>query len=269
MTTTPVKTVGVDELGLDAELTVGQVADAFGVTVRTLHHYDEIGLLTPSERTRAGYRLYTTDDLQRLATIVTYRRLGMSLDEVAALLRGEGSVVEHLQRQRIAVMDKVAELAELADAIDRALERAMSGQPASKDDLKDIFGDSFGEEYDAEAQERWGDTDAWKQSSGRTARYTKADWEEIKVEMDAVNAALVAAKRSGLAPDSDEAMNAVEAHRRHITDRFYDVSYGMHRALADMYVADPRFTATYEDLEPGLAAFVRDAIYANAARSES
>ena len=213
MTTTPVKTVGVDELGLDAELTV---------TVRTLHHYDEIGLLTPSERTRAGYRLYTTDDLQRLATIVTYRRLGMSLDEVAALLRGEGSVVEHLQRHRIAVMDKVAELAELADAIDRALERAMSGQPASKDDLKDIFGDSFGEEYDAEAQERWGDTDAWKQSSGRTARYTKADWEEIKVEMDAVNAALVAAKRSGLAPDSDEAMNAVEAppHHRPLLRRF-------------------------------------------------
>lgn len=254
---------------MDAELTVGQVAQVFGVTVRTLHHYDEIDLLTPSERTRAGYRLYTPDDLQRLATIVTYRRLGLPLDEVAALLRGEGSTVEHLQRQRIAVMDKVAELSELADAIDRALEREMSGQPASNDDLKDIFGDSFGEEYNAEAQERWGDTDAWKQGSRRTAQYSKADWEQIKAEMDAVNAALVAAKRSGLPPDSPEAMNAVEAHRQHITDRFYDVSYGMHRALADMYVEDPRFTQTYEDLEPGLAAFVRDAVYANAARHEA
>ena len=61
-------------------------------------------------------------------------------------------------------------------------------------------------------------------------------------------------------------MAAAEAHRRSIHDRFYDVSYAMHRGLGDMYVADPRFTKTYDDLAPGLAAYVRDAIYANADR---
>ncbi len=97
MTTTR-ETVTVDEL-----LTVGQVAQTFGVTVRTLHHYDEVGLLSPSERSHAGYRLYTAEDLERLATIVTYRRLDLPLDEVAALLRGDGSALEHRRRQRDAV----------------------------------------------------------------------------------------------------------------------------------------------------------------------
>jgi len=82
------------------ELTVGQVAESFGVTVRTLHHYDAEGLVVPSARTHAGYRLYTDADLARLATVVTYRRLGLPLTEVRALLDGEGSAQEHLRRQR-------------------------------------------------------------------------------------------------------------------------------------------------------------------------
>ena len=67
-------------------LTVGQVAQAFGVTRRTLHHYDEIGLVVPSERTAAGYRLYTAADLTRLQHVVVYRRLGFALEEIALLL---------------------------------------------------------------------------------------------------------------------------------------------------------------------------------------
>lgn len=89
---------------MDAELTVGAVADEYGITVRTLHHYDAIGLLVPSARTMAGYRLYTGSDLERLSTIIVYRRLGFTLDDVAELLDGEGSVIEHLHRQRAAVI---------------------------------------------------------------------------------------------------------------------------------------------------------------------
>jgi DNA-binding transcriptional MerR regulator len=249
-------------------LTVGQVAERFGVTVRTLHHYDEIGLLTPSARTHAGYRLYTREDLQRLASVVTYRRLGFGLEEVTELLAGDGSVRDHLIRQRAAVQERLGELQELVGAIDRALEREMNEQPATDADLKEIFGDGFGEEYAAEAQERWGDTDAWRQSSARTKEYTKADWAQIKEDQDANVAAFLDAKRAGLPATSPEAMDAAEAHRRLIHDRFYDVSYAMHKGLADMYVADPRFTATYDEApgEPGLAAYIRDAIHANAAR---
>ena len=253
-------------LDKDEMLTVGQVAQTFGVTVRTLHHYDEVGLLTPSERSRAGYRLYTADDLERLATIVTYRRLDLPLDEVAALLRGDGSSIEHLRRQRDAVMSKVEELHGLVDAIDARLEREMNEQPATREDLKEIFGDGFKDEYQAEAQERWGETGAWKQSAKRTQGYTVADWEQIKAETEQLGEQMVAAKRSGEPATSEAAMEAAEAARQHLSRWFYVCSPQFHRNLGDMYVADPRFTKTYEDQEPGLAQYTRDAIHANADR---
>ncbi len=266
MTATTQQTAEVEELEKGRSLTVGQVADELGVTVRTLHHYDEIGLLVPSERSPAGYRLYTTADLQRLGTIVTYRRLGLALEAVGELLRGDGSPAEHLRRQRAAVESRIDEMHELVDAIDRALERAMNEQPATTEDLKEIFGDGYQDEYQAEAEDRWGETDAWRQSQSRTKRYTKGDWEAVKAETESLNAAFVAAKRAGLPPTSTEAMDAAEAHRQHIHDRFYDLSHQFHRGLADMYLADPRFTRSYEELEAGLASYVHDAIHANADR---
>lgn len=251
------------------ELTVGQVAEEFGVTVRTLHHYDAIGLVVPSARTHAGYRLYTEADLARLATVVTYRRLDLPLDEVKGLLDGDGTPAEHLRRQRDVVVSRLGELEELVTAIDRALEREMNEQPATTEDLKEMFGDGFGEEYQDEAQERWGDTDAWKQSARRTAEYTKADWEAVKAEQDAVNAAFVAALGSGAPATSEAAMDAAEAHRAQIERWFYDLDHAFHRNLGDMYVTDPRFTKTYDDQAPGLAQYVRDAIHANADRHEN
>jgi len=166
------------------ELTVGQVAESFGVTVRTLHHYDAEGLVVPSARTHAGYRLYTDADLARLATVVTYRRLGLPLTEVRALLDGDGSAQEHLRRQRDAVVSRLGELEQLVAAIDRALEREMDQRPATTEELKELFGEGFNEEYQAEAQERWGESDAWKQSSRRTKGYTTADWAEVKARGD-------------------------------------------------------------------------------------
>ncbi|WP_245616059.1 MerR family transcriptional regulator [Phycicoccus jejuensis] len=261
MTTTSQHTAGM-------ELTVGQVAETFGVTVRTLHHYDAIGLVVPSGRTPAGYRLYTDADLARLATVVTYRRLDLPLDEVRALLDGEGTAAEHLRRQRAVVVSRLGELEELVHAIDRALEREMTEQPATTEDLKELFGDAFGDDYPREAQERWGETDQWAQSRRRTDGYTKADWEAVKAEQDAVNAELVAAMRAGEPPTSQRAMDAAEAHRVQIERWFYDLDHAFHRGLGDMYVSDPRFTATYEEQAPGLAQYVRDAIHANADRHE-
>ena len=250
------------------ELTVGQVAETFGVTVRTLHHYDAEGLVVPSARTSAGYRLYTDADLSRLASVVTYRRLGLPLSEVRALLDGEGTPEEHLRRQRDAVMTRLGELEQLVTAIDRALEATMDDRPATTDELKELFGDGFSEEYQAEAEERWGESDAWKQSRRRTDGYTKADFEQIKAEGDDVNAALVAALRSGAPATSTEAMDAAEAHRAHIERWFYDLDHDFHRGLADMYLADPRFTKSYEDQQDGLAQYVHDAIHANADRHQ-
>ena len=251
--------------------TVGRLAEMTGVTVRTLHHYDEIGLLVPSHRSPAGYREYSAADLDRLQQIVVYRRLEFGLDEIADLLDSESSPVGHLKRQRDVVMSRVDELTELVDAIDRALEREMTNQPATEAELREIFGEAYDDhknEYAAEAEQRWGDTDAWKQSAERTNEYTKDDWAEIKAETDAINQAFIDAKRAGLPASSGQSMDAAEQARLQIHDRFYDCTPEFHRCLGDMYVADPRFTATYEEMEPGLAQYVRDAIHANADRQE-
>jgi DNA-binding transcriptional MerR regulator len=247
--------------------TVGQVAERSGVTVRTLHHYDEIGLLRPGRRSASGYRLYTDEDLVRLQHVVVYRRLGFALEEVAVLLDDpEADVAAHLRRQRAAVMSRLDELAELVTAIDRALEAEVSGMQLTPEEQRELFGEDFKEEYQEEARERWGDTEAWRQSQQRTSQYTKADWQAIKAEADGINARLVEALQAGEPAHSPAAMDAAEAHRQHITRWFYDCPAEMHACISEMYVSDPRFAKTYEDMAPGLAQYVRDAVHANAAR---
>src|SRR5665648_1065632 len=228
-----------------AAVTVGQVAEQFGVTVRTLHHYDEIGLLVPSQRTSAGYRLYIAEDLTRLQHVVVYRRLGFPLDEVAALLEeqtvaDDGAVIGHLRRQRAAVMSRLDEMRALVTAIDRAMEKEMSGIKLTEEEQKELFGDGFSEDYAYEAEQRWAEAEAWKQSQSRTSKYTKEDWAEVKAEMDATNAAFVSAMTDGEPATSERAMAAAEAHRLHIQKWFYDLAPESHRGLGDMYVADPR-----------------------------
>ena len=121
--------------------------------------------------------------------------------------------------------------------------------------------------YADEARERWGDTEAYRQSQERTARYTERDWAEIKAESAALSERLAAALGEGVAADSPAAMDLAEEHRQQITRRFYDCGYDVHRGLGDMYVADARFTATYDAVRPGLARYLRDAIHANADRA--
>ncbi|MFF0389469.1 MerR family transcriptional regulator [Kitasatospora sp. NPDC004615] len=249
--------------------TVGQLAHLAGVTVRTLHHYDEIGLLSPSGRTPAGYRRYNDAELDRLQQVLFYRELGFPLEEIAAILDDRSvSPTEHLRRQRELIGDRIRKLEDLAAAVERAMEARTLGIQLTPEEKFEVFGKGYQENWEDEAEQRWGDTDAWKQSQQKTSKYTKADWERIKEEADAINDALVAAFTAGAAPDSPEAMDAAERHRDHIGLNFYECAPQMHRCLGDMYVADPRFTATYEQLAPGLAGWLRDAIHANADRQE-
>lgn len=249
------------------ELTVGEVAQRFGITVRTLHHYDDIGLLTPSRRAASGYRVYTSADLTRLSQIIVYRRLEFPLDEIASLL-DEGNEVSHLIRQRERVMSQLDEMKSLVEAIDQALEKAMTNTPMTDDDMRELFGDSF-DDYQAEAEQKWGETQEWKESQRRAKSYGKEDWVQIKAEGEAVEKALSDAFHAGLPAESDEAMNAAEQHRLHVSRWFYDCPPDFHRRLGDMYVSDPRYVATYDESFglPGLAAYCRDAIHANAGRT--
>ncbi len=246
--------------------TVGQVADLLGITVRTLHHYDQIGLLVPSERSAAGYRLYTDEDLVRLQQIVVYRRLEMPLDEIAVVLEN-GDVPTHLRRQRAAVMARLDELHGLVSAIDNALEKTMTDQPMTPEDMKQLFGDEF-EEHQGEAEQRWGETDAWRQSQERSKHYGRAEWEQIKVEGEDLMQRQADTFRSGAAPTDEAAMDLVEEHRTYMNRWFFDCPPSMHRCVGDLYVQDPRFTETYDGSfeAPGLAQWVREAIHANADR---
>jgi MerR family transcriptional regulator, thiopeptide resistance regulator len=254
-------------LGL-AVLTVGQVADQFDVTVRTLHHYDGIGLLVPSERTSAGYRLYNGRDITRLQHLVVYRRLGFALAEIALLLDDPtADLSEHLRRQRAAVVSRLDEMSELVTAIDLALEKEMAGNKLTRQEQKELFGEGFSDEYAEEAEQRWGESESWKQSQRRTAKYSKKDWAQMKAEMEAAGTGYVTAMDAGLPATSEEAMDAAELSRLRIEKWFYDITPEFHRNLGDMYIADPRFTKTYEDIKPGMAQYVRDAIHANADRA--
>lgn len=249
------------------ELTVGQVAERYGITVRTLHHYDEVGVVRPSARSAAGYRLYGDADVARLATVVAYRRLGLALDRIVLLLDDAESVLPHLRRQREVVTDRIEELQQLAAALDRAIEK--KEETMNDTDLRDLFGDAFDESWAAEAEERWGETDAWAESRRRAASYTRSDWERSKADADAITAAFVAALRAGEPATSAAATDAAEAHRGHIDRWYYRLDHSFHRHLGDLYVTDPRFAATYDDVEPGLAQYVRDSIHANADRQSS
>jgi len=253
-------------------LTVGQVAQQYGITVRTLHHYDEIGLLVPGERTSAGYRLYTTADLTRLQHVVVYRRLGFALEEIAVLLDEQaladtGAVIGHLRRQRAAVLSRLDEMRDLVTALDQALEKEMSGTKLNKEEQKKLFGDGFSDEYADEAEKRWGESEPWEQSQKRMSKRTKKDWMRVKAEVEASNAAFADAMDANLPATSARAMDVAEQHRLHIQRWFYDITPEFHRNLGDMYVADPRFTKNYEDIRPGMAQYVRDAIHANADRA--
>ena len=249
---------------------VGRTAEALGGTVRTLHHWEAIGLFVPSTRSPSGYRLYTATDLAELERIVLYRRLGFTPGEVTALLDDGADVVALLRRRRAALLCELDETRRVLDALDTTLERHMDDRPIDAAEMRDLFGETY-DEHHREAEERWGETDAWRESAARTATYTRADWEEVKAETDELIAAFLDAFRTGLPADSPGAMDAAELHRQHIDRRFYTCSPQMHRALGDLYVSDPRYAATYEESTgaPGLASYVRDAIDANAARQEA
>ncbi len=249
-------------------LRVGAVARLAGVTVRTLHHYDEIGLLPPTGRSEAGYRRYSDADVERLQRILFYRELGFGLDQIRdAMTDGAADALVHLRRQHDLLRQRIERLRRLSDAVAKAMEAHQMGINLTPEERLEVF-DSFDPDaYTDEVQERWGGTEPYRESARRTARYTKADWLRIKAEGAAINDRFVEAMKAGVLPDGDDAMDAADAHRRYISDSFYPCSMEMHVGLAEMYIADPRFTANYERLAPGLAQYVHDAIVADAART--
>lgn len=246
---------------------VGRVAEVAGVTVRTLHHYDAIGLLSPSGRSHAGHRRYSDGDLDRLQQILFYRELGFPLDQVAALLDDPATdPQEHLRRQHALLSGRIAKLQEMATAVETAMEARKMGINLTPEEKFEVFGDFDPDQYAEEAEQRWGGTEQWRQSQRVTAHYTKDDWKRVTDRFNASHHKIAGLMAAGVPADAPEAMGAAEEHRLIIASDHYDCSHEMHANLGEMYVADERFTATYEAIRPGLAVYMRDTILANSLR---
>jgi DNA-binding transcriptional MerR regulator len=248
--------------------TVSELARLTGLTVRTLHHYDHIGLVTPGERSPAGYRHYGRGDLQLLQQVLYFRELGFELGDIRKIL--ESPAFERrtaLVAQRELLKRKAQRLAQMIEGIDRALaENRPGGTPVQEEEMFTMFENFDPSQYEDEVRRRWGNTPAYAESKRRTAKYGKEEWKAIQLEMSEVNQLLAECMDAGTAADSVAAMDLAERHRLHIDRWFYPCSHEMHGALGEMYVADPRFSAHYEQVRPGLAQFLSNAIAANTRR---
>lgn len=244
--------------------TVGDVAQLLGISVRTLHYWEERGLVVP-ERTWSDYRLYSDTDIARLQQVMAYRATGMSLDAIRDLLAGPGTGVDHLRRQRQLLMEKQGELTRMIDALDYLLEDAMNNHELSVDEVAAILGEANFPAYQAEAEEAYGETSDWEISAKRQARMTKADWERVARCQHDVETRLAQAMQAGVVPGSEEANALAEEHRALLSEAFFPVTHAKHVILGRGYVADRRFRAHYDDVAPGLTHWLHQVIDANAA----
>lgn len=248
---------------------IGEVATLAKVSIRLLRHYDELGLLVPSGRSEAGYRLYAHGDLQRLQQILFYRTLEFPLDEIQRLMTAP-DFDRHaaLLQQRELIRQKAQQLGIVLNLIEQTIaESDPSGQeknPMSTKAMFEVFPD-MKQEYQDEAQERWGNTEAWKQSAARWSKYTKADMERMKQEMAQVQAQLEKVFMAGTSPDAPEALAAIEAQRLLNVKWFYDTSKQFHAKGAEWVSQDERFVRNIDKNCPGLAAWMHLAAKANLA----
>ncbi len=237
-------------------LTIGELERESGVSKRSLRHYDEIGLLIPSQRTDAGYRLYSREDLRRLHSILLYRSLGFGLEKIADILavNPADSMISLREQLRL-----VTEHKQRLAAIEAKLQQLIDIGDHEMADLE-VFGSFDPDNYQVEVLGKWGDTPQYQQARSRTRSYSSEDWKRVKAEQDENYGVLVELMRAGTAPEAPEAIRGVDRIREHINTYFYDCSPGGHAQLAEMYHSDERFGAFFESLEPGFTEYLCAAI---------
>lgn len=250
---------------------VGKVSALAGVTVRTLHHYDEIGLLRPSGRTHAGYRRYDGDDLDRLQRILFYRELGFPLETIATFMDDPGAdAMAQLKNQRELLLERIARLQRMVASVEHAMEAKEMGNALTPEEKFEVFGDLREPEgYAEQAAQRWGHTPEWQAD---VPPLSKQDWIDSEaIRKDWVRR-LVALVDAGAVPDATEAMDLAEEHRAMLSRFMGECGYPMQRNVAELYPAEPAqlaFLVREDEQRPGIGEFIRDAVVANAARAGS
>ncbi len=239
--------------------TVKELADLSGVSVRTLHHYDFIGLLKPSERSEAGYRLYGRAEYLRLQQILFYREMGISLEEIGKILDApDFDLVSSLKRHRHDLLERKDHILSLVRTIDRTLEM-LSGKEEDMLTEKQLYEGFSPEEIDGikrEVREKF-DPLLVAESDRRVRSMTRAEWARIKEEGERLACAL--ADLMDRDPSDPEVQKRIADHHRWI-ENFYPCHAEIYRGLADLYVEDSRFRAHYDKYREGLVDFMKPAM---------
>lgn len=236
--------------------TVAQLSRMTGLSARTIRYYDSIGLLTPTAVTDAGYRLYDESALERALSIMFYKELELSLEEIAELL-GDPDADRRavLKRHKKLLKAKKEHLKELISLIERLLEGEK--MPKLKQDEK-LREDELKELYAKEARSRWGDTDAYQVSMAHEASRRPEEESAMKAEEREIIAAFVDAR--GLPPTDERVQILVERWQRYITRYHYPCSIQMLKALGVMYIEDERFKAYFDAHGKYTARLISEAI---------
>ncbi|MFE7017794.1 MerR family transcriptional regulator [Microbacterium sp. NPDC057650] len=251
-----------------AEQTVGELARELGITVRTLHHWDEIGLASPSGRSAAGYRLYTGADADRVRRVVAYREIGLGLDAIRAVLDDATTeITATLREQRAQLAERVEELLRLDDRLAAMAAAHERGIPLSADEQREIIGEDWDPDAARIAQAQWGGTVQWAQFAERAATRTRAEWQELSAAMSRLQLDLGDALARGVQPGSDEADALVDRHRETFSN-FFPLTREMQVCLGRMFEQDAGFAAHYDGFGEGLSRWFRQIIDASARKHD-
>ncbi len=239
-------------------LTVGEAAARAGVSIRTLHHYGDIGLLTPCHVSGAGYRLYGEKEMRKLERILFFRELEFSLEEIRVIMAHPGYDEREAMARQLALMKKKRER---LDKLIMRLEKAANGEEDPRFEVFDMSEiESMKREYAQEAQQRWGGTQVYAQSEQKHAKYGKADYAAMQEEMNALFARFAAVR--GLDAADAQVQALVKAWKAHITKWHYDCTDEILEGLGQMYVGDERFKKNIDRYGEGTAACMSEAIAA-------
>ncbi|MCI3922601.1 MerR family transcriptional regulator [Paenibacillus sp. TRM 82003] len=239
---------------------VKEVADLVGISVRTLHHYDEIGLLTPEETTESGYRIYSDRNLETLQQILFFKALDVPLKRIKEIIESPAfDPTEALTQHRKLLLEKRGRIDRMLETLDKTLRHA-KGEISMTNEEKFAGFDFSRNPYEAEARERWGDR-AVDESNARVGKLSQAEQEALGQETNALYRRL--ADLRGLDPTSAEAQEAIGAWFA-LLNRMGAYSLEAFKSLGQMYVDDARFTKNIDQFGEGLAAFMRDAMAAYA-----
>jgi len=239
------------------KLQIKEFAELTGVSVRTLHYYDEIGLLKPSYvDEQNGYRFYDETPLERMQEILFYRELDFPLKSIAEILASPNyDKQKTLAEQKRLLTLKKERLTRLIAALEQAEKGEITMSAFDKSEY-----DTARQQYEDEVKQRWGNSDAYREHEQKTKNYTKEKWTEANDGLMAIFAEFAALKNSGTSADSAEAQALVAKLQAHITENYYTCTDDILAGLGKMYVADERFKKNIDKYGDGTAEFVSEGI---------